>query len=144
MNHPLATRSLRAISLLPGSFCAGWPALRSLCPTSVRTAWWPLLPLLALLLATGPAPVASAAAPSVTAPASFALTEDAGANLTYTGMPFADADSATLTVTFSVSDGTTPGNAGTGMTVGGTATAQTFTGTIAGLNTNFTAKRYPS
>ena len=61
--------------------------------------------------------------PTVTAPATFALTEDVAGNLTYTGTPFADVDSATLTVTLSVIDGTITGNEGTGITVAGSATA---------------------
>jgi hypothetical protein len=69
-------------------------------------------------------------APTVSAPASFALTEDVAGNLTYTGTPLADVDSASLTVTLSVSDGTITGNAGTGITVGGTATARTFAGSV--------------
>jgi hypothetical protein len=75
---------------------------------------------------------------SSSAPASFALTEDVAGNLTFAGTPFADVDSATVTVTLSVSDGTITGNAGTGIVVGGTAIARTFAGTIADLNTYFT------
>ena len=70
-------------------------------------------------------------------PSAFALTEDVAGNLTYTGTPFADADSTNLTVTLSVADGTITGNAGTGITVAGSATARTFAGTIADLNTYF-------
>ena len=76
-------------------------------------------------------------APTVTAPTGFAVTEDVAGNLTYTGTPFADIDSSTLTVTLSVSDGTISGNTGTGITVGGTATARTFSGTVPDLNTYF-------
>ncbi|MFM7532804.1 MAG: NPCBM/NEW2 domain-containing protein [Rubrivivax sp.] len=43
-----------------------------------------------------------------------------------------------LTVTLSVADGTLGGNAGTGITVGGTATSRTFTGTVGDLNAYFT------
>jgi uncharacterized repeat protein (TIGR02543 family) len=71
-------------------------------------------------------------------PAQFLLTEDVAGNLTYSGTPFADSDSASLTVTLSVADGTITGAAGTGITVGGTATARTFTGSVADLNTYFT------
>jgi hypothetical protein len=74
-------------------------------------------------------------APVVSAPTSFALTEDVAGKLTYTGTPFADVDSATLTVTLSVTDGTITGNAGTRITGGGTATAATFAGTVADLKT---------
>jgi VCBS repeat-containing protein len=77
-------------------------------------------------------------APTLSAPASFALTEDTTGNLTFSGTPFADATSSSLTVTLSVSDGTITGNAGTGITIGGSATARTFSGTIADLNAYFT------
>jgi hypothetical protein len=76
--------------------------------------------------------------PTATAPASFELTEDVFGNLTYSGTPFADVDSASLTVTLSVNDGTITGNAVQGITVGGSATARTFTGTTANLNAYFT------
>jgi hypothetical protein len=71
-------------------------------------------------------------------PSQFFLTEDVVGNLTFSGTPFADVDSATLTVKLSVPDGTISGAAGTGITVGGTATARTFAGTVADLNTYFT------
>ena len=86
MNISLATRFLRAIGLLAVSFCTGWTVPRRRCLSSARTAWGPLLPLLALLLAAGPAPVASAAAPVLSLESSFTGTEDtpfllAGPNL---------------------------------------------------------------
>ena len=59
-------------------------------------------------------------------------------NLTFTGTPFADVDSANLTVTLSIPDGTVTGIVGTGITIGGTAIARTFSGTTAALNTYFT------
>jgi alpha-tubulin suppressor-like RCC1 family protein len=68
----------------------------------------------------------------------FSVTEDVASNLLFPGTPFADGDSATLMVTLSVQDGTITGNSGAGVVVGGTATARTFTGTIANLNTYFT------
>ncbi|NDC76125.1 hypothetical protein EBZ70_12830, partial [bacterium] len=68
----------------------------------------------------------------------FSVTEDVASNLLFPGTPFADGDSATLTVTLTVSDGTITGNSGAGVVIGGTATARTFTGTIANLNTYFT------
>lgn len=67
----------------------------------------------------------------------FTVTEDVTSNLLFSGTPFRD-DSPTLTVTLAVADGTITGNAGTGITVGGTATARTFTGSVANLNTYFT------
>jgi hypothetical protein len=76
--------------------------------------------------------------PTVSAPGSFTVTEDVAGNLTYTGTPFADADTASLTVTLSVADGAITGSAGTGITVSGTATARTFAGTVSDLNAYFT------
>jgi hypothetical protein len=77
-------------------------------------------------------------APTVSVPANFTVTEDSTGNLTYTGSPFADVDSPSLTVTLSLADGTITGNTGSGITVGGTATARTFAGTISDLNSYFT------
>jgi hypothetical protein len=77
-------------------------------------------------------------APTVTAPASFSVTEDVASNLVYTGTPFADVDSANLTVTLSVADGTISGALATGITIGGTATERTFAGTVSDLSTYFT------
>jgi hypothetical protein len=77
-------------------------------------------------------------APTVTAPGSFSLTEDVAGNLVYTGTPFADVDSASLTVTLSIDDGSINATSGGSVTVGGSATARTFQGTIANLNAFFT------
>ena len=76
--------------------------------------------------------------PTVSAPASFTVTEDVAGNLTYTGTPFADVDSATLTVTLSIDDGTIAATTGGGVTVGGSAVSRTFSGSIADLNSYFT------
>ena len=65
------------------------------------------------------------------------LTEDVTGNLLFSGTPFSDVDSSSLTVTLSVDVGTITGNAGTGITVGGTGTARTFAGTVADLNAYF-------
>jgi alpha-tubulin suppressor-like RCC1 family protein len=65
------------------------------------------------------------------------LTEDVTGNLLFSGTPFSDVDSSSLTVTLSVDAGTITGNAGTGITVGGTGTARTFAGTVADLNAYF-------
>jgi len=51
--------------------------------------------------------------------------------------PFADVDSPSLTVTLSVADGTISAASTAAVTVGGTATARTFTGTTSGLNAYF-------
>ena len=77
-------------------------------------------------------------APTVSAPASFTVTEDVAGNLLYTATPFADPDSATLTVTLSIADGTISASTGGGVTVGGSAIARTFSGTVANLNSFFT------
>ena len=77
-------------------------------------------------------------APTVAAPLSFTVTEDVAGNILFTGSPFSDVDSSSLTVTLSVSDGTITGNSGTGVTVGGSATSRTFSGTVNDLNTYFT------
>ena len=111
MNISLATRVLRAIGLLAVSFCTGWTVPRRRCLSSARTAWGPLLPLLALLLAAGPVPVASAAAPVVSIEASLTGLEDT---------PFLLAGS-----TFSVS---TLAGSSTAGNVNGTGTAAQFNG----------------
>src|SRR6185295_3172820 len=77
-------------------------------------------------------------APTLSAPATFTVTEDVAGNLTYTGSPFADVDSGSLTVTLSIADGTVNASTGGGVTVAGTGTARTFTGSAAALNTFFT------
>ena len=73
-------------------------------------------------------------APTVTAPGSIALTEDVAGALT--GISFADVDVATgnMVATFTVAQGALAATSGGGVTVGGTATALTLTGTPANLN----------
>jgi len=66
-----------------------------------------------------------------------ALIEDVTGNLLFSSTPFSDVDSSSLTVTLSVDAGAITGNAGTGITVGGTATVRTFAGTLADLNAYF-------
>ena len=61
---PLAPSLLPAIGLLLVNFRAGLPIPRRRYLPSARPARWPLLPMLALLLATGSARGASAAVPS--------------------------------------------------------------------------------
>ncbi|MGE5526100.1 MAG: tandem-95 repeat protein, partial [Rhodospirillaceae bacterium] len=77
-------------------------------------------------------------APTVAAPASLDYTEDSAGQVLFTGTPFADIDSSSLTVTLSVTDGTIAASSGTGITLGGTATATTFSGSAADLNAYFT------
>jgi hypothetical protein len=82
-----------------------------------------------------------ATAPTVVAPAAFTVTEDTPTSLTFSGTPFADADSPTskaMTVTLAVTDGVLAATTSNGVTVAGTATTRTFTGTIASLNAYFT------
>ena len=71
--------------------------------------------------------------PTITAPASIAVTEDVATSLT--GISFADPDagSGQLTATFTVSTGSLS-TVGGGVTVGGSATARTLTGTLSALN----------
>jgi hypothetical protein len=78
-------------------------------------------------------------APVVSAPTSFTVSEDIRGNLLWpaTSTPFADVDSPSLTVTLSVADGTISAASTAAVTVGGTATAKTFTGTPSGLNAYF-------
>ena len=73
-------------------------------------------------------------APTITAPGSIAVTEDVPGALT--GISFADVDagSSNVTVTFSVPSGTLSAISGSGVTVGGTASALTLTGSIANIN----------
>ncbi len=73
-------------------------------------------------------------APTVTAPGSIAIIEDIPGALT--GISFADVDagSGNVTVTLSVPSGTLHATTGGGVTVGGTASALTLTGSIADIN----------
>ena len=80
--------------------------------------------------------------PTVVVPAAFTVTEDTPTGLTFTGTPFADVDSPAgkaMTVRLAVADGTIAATTAHGVTVAGTATARTFTGTLASLNAYFTA-----
>ena len=76
--------------------------------------------------------------PSITSPASIAVTEDVASALT--GISFADPDagSGNLTATFTVPAGSLTATGG-GVTVGGSATARTLTGTLSALNTFLSA-----
>jgi hypothetical protein len=73
-------------------------------------------------------------APTITAPGSISITEDLAGTLT--GISFADSDSGSgiVTATFSVPSGTLSATSVAGVTVGGTASALTLTGTIADIN----------
>ena len=72
--------------------------------------------------------------PVITLPATFAVAEDTPTALT--GISFSDADAggASVTVTLSVASGTLTATSGGGVTVGGTGTARTLSGSVAGIN----------
>ncbi len=75
-------------------------------------------------------------APTITAPATFAVTEDVTAALT--GISFADIDgnSSNETASFSVASGSLVATAGGGVTVSGSGTSSlTLTGSLANINT---------
>ncbi|WP_048707778.1 tandem-95 repeat protein [Microvirga massiliensis] len=73
-------------------------------------------------------------APVVSAPSSFSLMEDTPKALT--GISFSDVDAGSnlVTVTLSVPAGALAASSGSGVSVGGTASAMTLVGTIAGIN----------
>jgi hypothetical protein len=73
-------------------------------------------------------------APTITAPGSISVIEDSASALTGISIADADAGSASVTVTLSVPSGTLAATSGSGVTVGGTASAITLTGSIADIN----------
>ncbi|MFB2120915.1 DUF4347 domain-containing protein [Parapedobacter sp. 2B3] len=74
-------------------------------------------------------------APVITAPATIAVTEDIEAALIGISFVDVDAGSGNVTVTLAVASGSLSATTGAGVTVGGTASARTLTGTIADVNT---------
>jgi hypothetical protein len=78
-------------------------------------------------------------APTVRAPATFRVVEDIRGRISWAAIetPFSDVDSPNLTVTLSVADGVIDAESGYGVTVGGTNTARTFSGTTSALNAYF-------
>jgi hypothetical protein len=84
-------------------------------------------------------PLTTNQAPTINAPAGFAGTEDQPASLA--GIVFADADagSGALTATLSVPAGAVNATAFAGVTIGGTATARTLSGTLTALNGSIAA-----
>ncbi|MEW8524566.1 MAG: Ig-like domain-containing protein [Candidatus Thiodiazotropha endolucinida] len=73
-------------------------------------------------------------------PSDIAVTEDVSSNVDLSAVDFADVDAAsgTLTVTLTTSTGgNLSADAGTGITLGGTPTALTLTGTLTDLNNYF-------
>jgi len=70
-------------------------------------------------------------------PNAFSVAEDVPGGIALYGVPFADVDSTSLTVTLEVPAGTLTGAEVAGVVVGGSAQARTFTGTPADLNAYF-------
>ncbi|MEW8203885.1 MAG: Ig-like domain-containing protein, partial [Candidatus Thiodiazotropha endolucinida] len=73
-------------------------------------------------------------------PSDISVTEDVSSNVDLSAVDFADVDAAsgTLTVTLTTSTGgDLTAAAGTGITIGGTSTARTLTGTLTDLNNYF-------
>jgi hypothetical protein len=76
-------------------------------------------------------------APTVTAPLSATVLKDTASAIT--GITFADdAAAGSVTANFSVAAGTLTAITGSGVTVGGTATSRTLTGTLAAINSFIT------
>jgi hypothetical protein len=80
---------------------------------------------------------ATSSAPTITANATYTVTEDVASNLIFTGSPVTNPSGHTTTVTLSVPQGEISAISSGSVTVGGSATARTFTGTISNLNTYF-------
>ena len=83
----------------------------------------------------------SPAPPQISVPSQFTVLEDSTTPLLFTGLPFRDADAPAgrpMTVTLRVHDGVIAAQSGRGVAVAGSATARTFTGTLAALNAYFT------
>ena len=78
-------------------------------------------------------------APVVTAPMSIPIDEDVPSALTAISFTDADAGSADVVVTFSVPSGALSATSGSGVTVGGTSSALTLTGSIADINSFISA-----
>jgi len=77
-------------------------------------------------------------APVIAAPPSITVTEDYAKALTGISFSDADAGSGAITATFSVPSGTLSAISGGGVTVDGTASALTLTGTLSDINTFIT------
>ncbi|WP_052081172.1 DUF4347 domain-containing protein [Pseudomonas sp. ML96] len=73
-------------------------------------------------------------APQVTAPATISVSEDTPGAITGISFSDADAGSASVTVTLSVASGGLAATSGGGVTVGGTSSTMTLTGSIANIN----------
>jgi hypothetical protein len=77
--------------------------------------------------------------PVVSATTSFTISDGIASDLQYLGVPFGDVDTAQLLVTVSTLDGAISATSSEAVTVGGKDTARTFTGSVADLNSYFTA-----
>ncbi len=67
-------------------------------------------------------------------PGTLSFTEDTASDLDLSALDFTDVDGDSLTVTIAVSAGALSATSAGGVTVGGTATAMTLTGTVTNLN----------
>ncbi len=76
--------------------------------------------------------------PSLTVPGSITVTEDVATALTGISVSDDDAGSGSVTVTLSIADGTLAATSGGGVTVGGSATALTLSGTVSAINSFIT------
>ena len=74
-------------------------------------------------------------APTINLPASISVTEDLATALTDISFSDVDAGASSVTVTLSVPSGSLAATSGGGVTVGGTSSALSLTGSIANINT---------
>ncbi|WP_108461368.1 beta strand repeat-containing protein [Devosia naphthalenivorans] len=82
---------------------------------------------------------ASNDAPDIAAPASLSVREDTASPLTGISFSDIDASAGSVTASFTISSGSLSATSGGGVTVGGTASALTLTGSIAAINTYLSA-----
>ncbi|WPQ61162.1 Ig-like domain-containing protein [Chitinophaga sancti] len=80
-------------------------------------------------------------APVITVPTSIAVTEDIPASLKDISFADVDAGTGSVTVTFSVPDGSVSAVSGSGVVVSGTGSALVLTGTITDINAFLTANK---
>ena len=81
-------------------------------------------------------------APRTSAPAFFTVVEDTPTALVFAAAPFSDSDSQltkVMTVTLTIPAGSLAAASAGGVTVAGTTTVRTFTGSLSNLNAYFTA-----
>jgi hypothetical protein len=80
---------------------------------------------------------ATSAAPTITANSTYLVIEDVASDLIFSGNAVSNPSGNPTTVTFSVPQGEISGASSTVISIGGSATARTFTGTITDLNAYF-------